>query len=255
LWLAKVLSSQTERKANSGYALHVSQIILPAIGFAHRGARAHAPENTLEAFRLAKRLGATGLESDVWLTADGVPVLDHDGLVRQAMRKRLIKDMDRKALPAHIPTLEELYAEVGTTLPLSLDVKDPEAFNPVIEVARNAGSGAVENLWLCDPDWRRLVPVRNHCLEVNLVDSTRLKRIEGPERRAAELSAAKITGINMHYSDWTPGLVALFHRFDLVCFGWDAQFPRMVKGLVDMHIDGLFSDDVEMMMSGLNRPV
>ena len=49
------------------------------IGFAHRGARAHAPENTLEAFDLALRLGATGLESDVWVTSDGHAVLDHDG--------------------------------------------------------------------------------------------------------------------------------------------------------------------------------
>ncbi|MGA1075335.1 MAG: glycerophosphodiester phosphodiesterase, partial [Ilumatobacteraceae bacterium] len=51
----------------------------PPIMFAHRGARAHAPENTIEAFQLALRLGATGLESDAWLTADGVVVLDHDG--------------------------------------------------------------------------------------------------------------------------------------------------------------------------------
>ena len=42
------------------------------ITFAHRGACAYAPENTLEAFALGLRLGATGLESDVWLTADGV---------------------------------------------------------------------------------------------------------------------------------------------------------------------------------------
>lgn len=43
----------------------------PPIGFAHRGAKAHAPENTPEAFDLAVRLGATGIESDVWLSADG----------------------------------------------------------------------------------------------------------------------------------------------------------------------------------------
>ena len=59
----------------------------PPIGFAHRGARANAPENTLEAFRLAVRLGATGLESDVWRTADGVAVLDHDGVVRAGLRR------------------------------------------------------------------------------------------------------------------------------------------------------------------------
>jgi len=52
----------------------------PPIAFAHRGASAHEQPNTLEAFRLGLRLGATGLESDVWLTADGVPVLDHDGM-------------------------------------------------------------------------------------------------------------------------------------------------------------------------------
>ena len=66
------------------------------IAFGHRGARAHAPENTLEAFELALRLGANGLESDVWLTADGVPVLDHDGLLRRRLgRSRPIADGDR----------------------------------------------------------------------------------------------------------------------------------------------------------------
>ena len=58
-------------------------IIDPPIAFAHRGARAYAPENTIEAFQLALRLGATGLESDVWVTSDGIAVLDHDGVVRR----------------------------------------------------------------------------------------------------------------------------------------------------------------------------
>ena len=62
----------------------------PPIAFAHRGARAHAPENTLGAFTLALRLGATGLESDVWLTADGEAVLDHDGLAGGRLRRRRI---------------------------------------------------------------------------------------------------------------------------------------------------------------------
>ena len=102
----------------------------PPIGFAHRGARAHAPENTLEAFALAVRLGATGLESDVWLTRDGEAVLDHDGVVRQGLRKRRIAELDRADLPEHIPTLEELYAAVGTELDISLDVKDAGGLRP-----------------------------------------------------------------------------------------------------------------------------
>jgi glycerophosphoryl diester phosphodiesterase len=46
--------------------------------FGHRGASAYAPENTLAAFRLALAQGADGLELDVCLSADGVPVVIHD---------------------------------------------------------------------------------------------------------------------------------------------------------------------------------
>src|SRR5215210_1650844 len=98
----------------------LTSLLRPPIGFAHRGARAHAPENTLEAFALALRLGATGLESDVWLTADGEAVLDHDGVVG-GLRKRRIASIDRADLPGHIPTLAELFEECGTDFELSLD--------------------------------------------------------------------------------------------------------------------------------------
>ena len=220
------------------------------IGFAHRGARAHAPENTLEAFSLAARLGATGMESDVWITADGVPVLDHDGVVKSPLRKRLIRNVPCQDLPPHIPTLDQYYDTVGQSFPLSLDVKDASAYDAVIAVARNQGEEATNNLWLCDPNWTQLQAIRARHPTIKLVDSTRLKRLsEGPERRAASLRAAGIDAINMHYSDWNAGLVALAHRFGLVAFGWDAQFPRMVTALRDMKIDGLYSDDVEMMMS------
>lgn len=46
--------------------------------FAHRGGSALGPENTLAAFELGMRAGADGLELDVHLSADGVPVVHHD---------------------------------------------------------------------------------------------------------------------------------------------------------------------------------
>src|SRR3954451_2863032 len=140
-----------------------------AVLFAHRGARAHAPENTIEAFKLARKLGATGLESDVWVTADGVAVLDHDGLVRQGLRRRAIADLDRASLPAHIPTLEALYAECGTAFDLSLDVKDAAAATAVLAVARAAGDGVVARLWLCHHDWEQVVAWRELDADVRLV--------------------------------------------------------------------------------------
>jgi len=229
-------------------------IRIPPIGFAHRGARAHAPENTLEAFSLALRLGATGLESDVWLTADGVAVLDHDGVVGSRVRRRSIRDLARADLPAHIPSLAELYAECGTAFQLSLDVKDPEAMGPTVEVARAAGGDAASKLWLCHHDWRQVAEWRTSCPDVRLVDSTRLRALrDGPERRAAQLSEAGIDAINLHESDWTGGLATLFHRFDVLVFGWDAQFDRVLDNLLGMGLDGIYSDHTDRMMEAISR--
>jgi glycerophosphoryl diester phosphodiesterase len=224
----------------------------PPIAFAHRGARAHAPENTLEAFSLALRLGATGLESDVWLTADGEAVLDHDGQVGGRLRRQEVASVLRTDLPAHIPTLEDLYALCGTDVPVSLDVKDVGAFDRVVAVARAAGGAALENLWLCHHRWQQLVEWRDRCHEVRLVDSTRLDRIrEGPERRAATLAAEGVDAVNLHHLDWTGGLTTLFHRFGVLAFGWDAQLPRVLDELIDSGIDAVYSDHVDRMVDAV----
>ena len=61
--------------------------------WAHRGASAYAPENTLEAFLLAAEQGADGVELDVQLTKDGIPVVFHDwDLKRAAGVDRKIRD-------------------------------------------------------------------------------------------------------------------------------------------------------------------
>lgn len=230
----------------------VPATVRPPFAFAHRGARAHAPENTLEAFTLALRLGATGLESDVWITADGEAVLDHDGVVGGRLRRRDIASTRRTSLPPHVPTLEDLYATCGTGVQLSLDVKDVAAFDRVIAVARAAGGPALENLWLCHPRWEQVVEWRGRSDVVRLVDSTRIDRIkEGAERRAATLAAKGVDAINMHHLDWTGGLTTLFHRFGVLAFGWDAQTPRVLAELIDSGIDGVYSDHVDRMVDAV----
>jgi glycerophosphoryl diester phosphodiesterase len=237
-------------------AVALPSLLSPPIGFAHRGASAHAPENTLDAFTLAQRLGATGLESDVWVTADGEVVLDHDGVVRSGLRRRPISSVPRSALPSHIPTLGELYDSCGTDLPLSLDVKDPAAAAATLAVAREAGGDAESKLYLCTPSFEQAVSWRGLSDDVKLVESTRLRRMrEGPERRAAMLADAGIDVVNLHHDDWSGGLTTLFHRFGRLAFGWDAQHRRQLDGLVAMGIDAVYSDHVDRMMDAINgRP-
>ncbi len=84
------------------------------IAFAHRGGKAHAPENTIAAFTLGLKLGATGLESDVWLTSDGIPVLEHDGIIRHRLSRRPIGELRRDQLPSYVPSLTDLIEQCGT---------------------------------------------------------------------------------------------------------------------------------------------
>lgn len=226
----------------------------PPIAFAHRGARAHAPENTLEAFLLAQRLGATGLESDVWLTADGVAVLDHDGLVGGRLRRTAIDKLRRADLPSSIPTLEDLYRECGTDHDLSLDVKDASAIHAVIAAAEAAGPDALGRLWLCHWDLDVLTAWRERWSGVRLVHSTRMGRLDrGPERHAADLARLGIDAVNLHHTEWSGGFVALYHRFEVLAFGWDAQFDRIMFDLLGMGIDAIYSDHVDLLVAAVDR--
>ena len=90
--------------------------------FAHRGASGYAPENTLEAFRLAMEQGADGMELDVHLTKDGEVVVIHDetldrtsnghGNVRdytlEELKKFSFHNHMEKYQGVQIPTLKEV---------------------------------------------------------------------------------------------------------------------------------------------------
>lgn len=95
----------------------------------HRGASGYAPENTLEAFRLAMDMGADGFELDVHLSKDGELIIMHDEKVdRTTDGSGLIQSFTLKELKAldasngmaqykgaKIPTLGELYDLIRDT--------------------------------------------------------------------------------------------------------------------------------------------
>ena len=198
-------------------------------------------ENTIEAFELAIRLGATGIESDTWITRDGIVVLDHDGIVKRRLRSRDICQCDKSELPHWIPTLNELYERVGNGCHISLDIKDTSSMESVVQIVGERG--VPEKTWLCHPELNFLENWEQRRHGVNLVHSTRLKQLhKGPERHAAQLREVGISTINMPFTDWNGGLVALFHRFNIFCFGWNLQYPEVISAGLRMGLDGIFTD-------------
>jgi glycerophosphoryl diester phosphodiesterase len=218
------------------------------ITFAHRGARLEEPENTIPAFRRALEAGVRGLESDAWLSSDGEVVLVHDGTVGRALRRRKVPASTAAELAEFgVPRLADVYAELGTAFEFSIDVKDHDVIGPMLAVAEAAG--AVERLWVCSPTVGHLA-ARRATTRARLVHSERRDQIRTPlERHAYELSNLGIDAMNMHHSDWTAGLVALFHRFGVRAFAWDVQEVRHLRAVLRMNIDGLYCDRPDRMVA------
>ncbi len=131
-------------------------------------------------------------------------ILDHDGRFG-SLRRKEAREVPRSALPAHVPTLSQLFETCSLDLTLSIDVKDPAAARPVFEVALAAGVD-LDRLYLCSGDldeleaWAAFVP------RPRLVQSTRLRRLRpGPERYVAELSRRGVDALDMPYPDWVAG--------------------------------------------------
>ena len=125
---------------------------------AHRGADAVAPENTMEAYRLAVEMGADAIELDVQLTADGQLVLMHDELVdRTTDRSGPIASMTFDELRAadagyrfeaddgsfpfrgkglQVPTLGEALEWLPDGTMLVVEIKAREATAPTVEALR-----------------------------------------------------------------------------------------------------------------------
>jgi glycerophosphoryl diester phosphodiesterase len=219
-----------------------------AITFAHRGARLEEPENTIAAFRRGLVAGAGGIETDVWLSADGQVVCAHDAVVgRGVRRKRIATTTAEQLARLAVPRFADIYDELGTDFQISVDVKTPEAARPLLEVAR--AYGALDRLWVCSPDYDLLASLREEP-SVKLVHSTRKRAIAQPlERHAFELSDAGIDAMNMHHTEWTSGLVSLFHRFGVRAFAWDVQEVRHLRAMLAIGIDALYCDRPDRMVA------
>lgn len=227
---------------------------LPTLGesqlaFAHRGARDRAPENTLEAFTVALSLGATGLETDVWVTRDGHAVLDHDGVVRTRLRNRPIAGIARADLPAHIPLARELLDLAPPGTHISVDIKDAGALAPLLRDITESGVDP-DRMWLCSPDTDVLALAGAGTSGVRLVHSTRLGRLAvSPEVHCARLAAAGVDALNLHHTEWTGGLTVMSHRFGVHAFAWDVQQPAHMETILRMGVDAVYSDHADMMMT------
>ncbi len=205
----------------------------------HRGLRIDHPENTVGAFEAAWRLGVDGFETDVRLSADGVPVLFHD---RVAPGGREVASL----------TWAELRDDCGFDVPRLEDVlaRWPEAFwNLEIKVpeALDALESAIRRLSRFD---RLLISSFWH--PVVLASSRRIATSHGlivahrPFALGGLLAGLpvgnQVKTIVWDFSTFEPALLGDAARLGLSSFVYGPVTPSEHDWLRQLGVDGLITD-------------
>ena len=225
--------------------------------WAHRGASGHAPENTMEAFRLALEMGADGVEIDVYFSRDGEIVICHDHLIDRTSNGQgsigeytlsELKQFDfgckfyegeRKGI--RIPALDELYKMVKETgLKVNVEVKDdsPEMPAALIQKAREYG---VEDLiyYSCF----------NHLQLARLLEldsSTRVAPLYSSTLLHMDEYAVRMGAWAIHPSQKAimtfPALPADCHAKGVLINPWTVNGEEAIRNCIKAGVDGIITN-------------
>jgi glycerophosphoryl diester phosphodiesterase len=217
----------------------------------HRGASAYAPDNTLEAFRLAVAQGADGIETDIRLTADGVMVLHHEpdeeGLGVFAAHPF---DQVRAALP-EIPTIDEMLEVAGDML-LNLEIKNDRG-QPDYDPRQRAAAEVVA--WVGEHDLRDRVLVssfdpemvlRVRVLDDRIVTGQLLDHRADPNKMLAKVAACGHQWVLPFHQRLRIGgadIIGEAHALGLAVGTWTVDKPSRIRTLAGYGIDAIITND------------
>ena len=220
--------------------------------YAHRGASAEAPENTLAAFCRAMAVGADGIELDVHLSRDGVPVVIHDATLERTttgtgrVAARSVSDL--QSLDAGswfaphfadevLPTLEEtLRLFGGGRLRLNLEVKAVHAGLAVLELlARFPRADVVISSF----DHALLARLRRAAPDLPLA----VLAERDWHLAVARAGALRASALHPRVDLVSRPLLAACRRLNLPVHVWTVDDPGQARILARLGVAGLFTND------------
>lgn len=227
----------------------------------HRGAKAHAPENTLPSFLKAIELGATMTELDIHLSKDGEMVVMHDAAVdRTTNGHGAIADLtvaQLKQLDAgswfhpqfagvRVPLLREVIELVTGRILLNIEVKVGAAPYPGIigkmaDLLVETGMVAQTVVSSFHPEY--LYELRRCLPEVEA--ALLCTRVDGVIEQAV---AAGWAAIHPHHSSVTPDFIAAAHDAGLAVRAWNPNDQDTMRKLLAMGVDGIGTDNPERLL-------
>ena len=228
--------------------------------FAHRGASAHAPENTLAAFNLAVSQDAPVIEFDVQLSADGTVVVFHDCSVSRTTdgsgRIRQLTLNELKSLHAgasfgsaypdiKIPTLNEVFNDLNSDIYLNIELKNlnsPLDSLPA-KVAIIVQDHHANNRVLISS----FNPIALRRMGQYLPTVPRGLLLHKPGHvDLCIFFSGLISGyqsINISFSSVTESRVNALHALGKKVFTYTLNHPEDISHALDCGVDGFFTDD------------
>lgn len=219
----------------------------------HRGACGYAPENTLLSFQTALDKGVDGIEFDIQLSREGVPVIIHDDRLERTTngtgQVRAHSVLELKSLdagmghPTHqtIPTLEEAIAFVAGRCRLFIELKAEGSVEPVVELLMHAvmhQGWSYEQFYLISFDHHQIAHARELCEHLR----TSALFVGIPLSLAQIAQEAGAWSINPGHHHLSRALVEDAHRRGLRVLTWTVNSPHDLERVQALGVDGIFSD-------------
>ncbi|MDB4720628.1 glycerophosphodiester phosphodiesterase [Verrucomicrobiales bacterium] len=246
---------------------------------AHRGASGAAPENTMEAFNLAWKLGADGIEGDFHLTHDGHIVAIHDadtgkvsgGEIKLLVEKVTLKELqdidvgswkDKKYSGTRIPTLEQVIDSVPDGKKIFIEIKcGTEIMAPLIKFLDQRMKERPElanQISFIAFDYHVIKACRNQWpeIEANFLESyKKIKGIWMPEQndifQTLKMSLASGLGTQANEEVIDSGFVKRLRKDKLSFHCWTINDIEQARHFRDLGVDSITTDFPKKIRDGL----
>src|SRR5215218_5410100 len=242
------------------------------VNLAHRGASALAPENTIEAFRLAVEAGAGGLELDVHMTRDGHIVVIHDATVDRttsgtgAVSEMTIDELrgpdagynfspdggptrPYRGRGSRVPTLEDVLLEFpGVAVNIDIKAGGSGIEAAVLEVIREANS--LDRVLVVSTSHATVKRFRRVSGGHVSTGASRwetgifylLSRLHLEWLARPDYDALQVPPVHRGIALVTPRFIAAAHSRGVRVDAWTINQPDEMRRLLDLGVDVIMTD-------------
>lgn len=217
--------------------------------FGHRGAKGHAPENTVLSVQKALALDVDGIEIDVFRCQSGEIVVFHDKTLnkltngRGKIEEKTLRQLSMlKVMGSEpIPTLDKIIDVVNGSTRLNIELKGKNTAKGVLDIISKAiedGRWEANQLFVSSFDWDELRDFKKLTTQFGIAVLTENNPLDAIPA-ARELNAF---AINPNYSKLTQEIINNIHREGFEIHTWTVNEKNRMEELISWGVDAIITD-------------